>query len=288
VTAGGVVSLRWTRAAVRSVPRGSLAVGLFIVLGVGFLCFAAPFLPIANPLTPDYTAALQPPSLAHPFGTDDLGRDMLSRVLNGGQVDLTLGLVTTTFSLLFGMSVGAFAGFYRGVRGAIVMRTVDAVLSLPFIVLVLAIVAIVGPGLFGVYIGIMTVAWTVYARITNSEMLVLRERQFMLAARTLAFSDARIVFRHALPNLIRPNVAYFMSDLVGNILALAGLSYLGVGVQPPTPEWGALIQGGHVFLFQAWWITTLPGLVLLVTGIGFVLLGEWFNERIGASGGQRA
>ena len=278
----GPARFRWMRAVARGLPRGSLAVGLFIVVGVSFLSLAAPYLPLADPLRLDFNAVLQPPSLGHLFGTDYLGRDMLSRVINGGRIDLQLGLITTACGLLIGMTVGAFAGFYGGPVGSLAMRTVDAFLALPFLVLVLAIVAIVGPGLFGIYVGIIAVGWTVYARITYSEMRILRERQFMLAARTLAFSDARIVFRHALPNLIRPNVAFFLSDLVGNILALSALSYLGAGVQPPQPEWGALIASGQIYLFQAWWLTTIPGLVVVVVGVGFVLVGESFSERFGA------
>jgi peptide/nickel transport system permease protein len=272
----------------RSFPSGSLGVGIFIVVGVSLLCFGAPFLGLPDPLKPNYAAALQPPSLAHPLGTDYIGREMLSRVIYGGRVDLLLGFITTMCSLLIGMALGAFAGFYRGIRESLVMRTVDAFLALPFLVLVLAIVAVVGPGLVGIYIGIIAVGWTIYARITYSEMLALRERQFILAARTLAFSDARIIFRHALPNLIRPNVAFSMSDLVGNILALSALSYLGAGVQPPAPEWGALIASGETFLFEAWWLSTMPGLVVVLVGVGFVLVGEWFSEHFGTGDVVRA
>ena len=182
--------------------------------------------------------------------------------------------------MLIGMALGVYAGYFGGIRESLIMRTVDAVLSLPFLVLVLAIVAAVGPGLAGVYVAIIAVSWTIYARISYSQMLVLREKQFILAARTLAFSDARIVFKHALPNVFGPNIAWLISDIIANILGLAILSYLGVGIQPPDPEWGALIADGQTYLRTAWWISTIPGLVLVVVGIGFLLIGDWFTTRL--------
>jgi len=284
----GAARVRWIRLARFPVGSRALAVGLTIVLGMALLSLLAPWLPIPDPLKQDIKNRLQPPSIGHLFGTDNLGRDMLSRVIYAGQVDLLLGFVTATCSMVIGMTLGAFAGFYRGKRETLIMRTVDVLLALPFLVLVISILAIVGPGLSGVYIGIIAVSWVIYTRITCAEMIQLRERQFILAARTLAFSDRRIIFRHALPNLVRPNLAWYMSDIVLNILALTSLSYLGLGVQPPTPEWGALISGGQTFLLKAWWISTLPGLVVVIVGVGFVLIGEWVTEHIGGEGVARA
>ena len=268
--------------------RLSLVAGLVIVLGTYVIGLLAPVFGIGDPLKLDYEAALLQPSLAHPFGTDNLGRDMLVRVVYGARVDLTLGFVTAMCSMLIGMALGVYAGYYGGLRESLIMRTVDAVLSLPFLVLVLAIVAAVGPGLVGVYVAIIAVSWTIYARISYAQMLVLREKQFILAARTLAFSDARIVFKHALPNIFGPNIAWLISDIIANILGLAILSYLGVGIQPPDPEWGALIADGQTYLRTAWWISTIPGLVLVGGGIGFLLIGDWFTTRLaGNSGAQR-
>ncbi len=257
-----------------------LWIGLAIILGIAVLSIAAPFLPIPGPNEVDATAALQPPSLDHIFGTDNLGRDMFSRVVYGAQIDLLLGVVTTYVSLIIGVAVGAFAGYFGGKRESVLMRLVDTLIAFPFIVLVLAIVGLVGPGLVGVYVGIIIVSWTVYARITYTEMLVLRERQFILAARTLGYTDARVIVRHAIPNLLRPNIVFSLSDVVLNILALASLSFLGVGVKPPTPELGSLIAGGQPYLLTAWWITTLPGLVVVLIGVGFVLLGEGVADRL--------
>ena len=247
---------------------------------VAGLSILAPILPLPKPTEIHADIPLHPPSLAHPFGTDGLGRDMLSRVINGVQVDLVLGIVTTYVSMAIGVLIGVVAGFYRGIRESVLMRLVDTLIAFPFLVLVLAIVGIVGPGLLGVYIGIIVVSWTVYARISYSEMLVLRERQFILAARTLGYGDARIIVRHAIPNLLRPNLVFSLSDVVLNILALASLSFLGVGVQPPTPELGSLIAGGQQYLLTAWWITTLPGLVVVIIGVAFALLGEAVADRL--------
>ena len=268
--------------------RLSLVAGLVIVLGMYVVGLLAPLLGIGDPLKLDYGSALLPPSLAHPFGTDNLGRDMLVRVVYSARVDLTLGFVTATCSMLIGMALGVYAGYFGGIRESLIMRTVDAVLSLPFLVLVLAIVAAVGPGLTGVYVAIIAVSWTIYARISYSQMLVLREKQFILAARTLAYSDARIVFKHALPNIFGPNIAWLISDIIANILGLAILSYLGVGIQPPDPEWGALIADGQTYLRSAWWISTIPGLVVVVVGIGFLLIGDWFTARFSGESAPQA
>ncbi len=264
----------------RRLKHVGLWVGLLIVVGITGLSFAAPLLPLPEPNAIQPGQRLAPPSLGHLFGTDNLGRDMLSRVIYGAQIDIVLGVVTTYISLAIGMVVGVIAGYYRGIRESVAMRLVDTLIAFPFLVLVLAIVGMVGPGLLGVYIGIIVVSWTVYARITYSEMLVLRERQFILAATTLGYSNRRILLRHAIPNLLRPNLVFSLVDVVLNLLALASLSYLGLGVQPPTPELGSLIAGGQPYLLTAWWITTLPGLVVVVIGIGFSLVGEGAADQL--------
>jgi peptide/nickel transport system permease protein len=179
------------------------------------------------------------------------------------------------------MLVGAWAGYHAGVRDSFVMRLADLTIAMPFIVLVLAIVAIVGPGIEGAVIGIMIVSWALYARLTRTEMMTLREQNFIAAAHGLGYSTPRIIFRHSLPNLLRPNLVFSMADIVLNILVLAGLSFLGVGVQPPTPELGAIIAGGQPYQLNAWWITTLPGLALVVLGVGFSLVGDALADRFG-------
>ena len=268
------------RSTQRRVTHVGLWVHLAIVVGITGLSLFAPYLPLRSPTDITPGARLQPPSFEHWFGTDNLGRDMFSRVIYGAQIDLLLGVVTTYASLAIGMVVGVVAGYYRGIRESVLMRLVDTLIAFPFFVLVLAIVGMVGPGLLGVYIGIIVVSWTVYARISYSEMLVLRERQFILAAKTLGYSDLRIMFRHAIPNLIRPNLVFSLFDVVLNVLALASLSYLGLGVKPPTPELGSLIAGGQGYLLTSWWITTMPGLVVVLIGVGFSLVGEGIADRL--------
>jgi peptide/nickel transport system permease protein len=234
-----------------------------------------------SPTKQSLVDAFQHPSGSHLFGTDQFGRDVFSRTLHGIRVDLVLGLVTTYVPMVLGIALGAIAGYYRGWRESVIMRLVDVTIALPFIVLVLAIVAIVGPGLKGVYIGVIVVSWALYARLTRAEMLVLREQQFIVAARALGYSTPRILIRHALPHLLRPNLVFSMADIVLNILVLASLSFLGVGVQPPAPELGGIIADGQQYLLTSWWITTLPGLVLVLIGAGFSLIGDGLADRFG-------
>lgn len=258
---------------------------LYAGLGIIALALAASVIAIWFPLHPpdtlDLVHRLQPPSFDHPMGTDTFGRDVLSRTLVAIRLDLAAILVVTYIPLLTGMVLGAIAGYYRGRIDAIVMRVVDGVIAFPFLVLVLAIVAATGPGLTGFYIGVLAVGWAPYARLTRGQMLVLREEQFILAARALGYSTRRILLRHALPNLLRSNLVFSTADLVLNLLLLAGLSYLGLGVQPPTPELGALVADGQSVLLQAWWVTTLPGLVIVLLGGAFSMIGDGVAERLG-------
>jgi peptide/nickel transport system permease protein len=262
----------------------SLYTGLAIVAFIAGLSIAAPFLGLRDPTATDLMNALQPPSLAFPFGTDDLGRDILSRVIHAGRVDLVFGIVVTYVSLVIGLSIGAISGYFGGIVDTVIMRIVDLVISFPFIILILTIAAIVGPGLTGAYIGVIAVSWALYARLTRGEMLAIRRREFILNAETLGYSTPRVVFVHALPNLLRANLVFSMSDIVLNILTLAALSYLGLGVAPPTPEWGEMIAQGQKNLFNAWWISTLPGLVIVLAGIGFSLIGDGLADRLDESG----
>ena len=170
------------------------------------------------------------------MGTDNLGRDIFSRVVYAARVDLQIGLILTYVPLVYGVILGAVAGYFGGRSDSVIMRLVDVVIAFPFIVLVIAILAVVGPGVKGIYIAVLAVAWAMYARLTRAEMLVLREQQFMLAAEALGFSRRRIIFRHAIPNLLRPNLVFSMADFVLNILLVASLSFLGLGVRPPTPS----------------------------------------------------
>jgi peptide/nickel transport system permease protein len=278
---GVAARLRKRAASERRWAALTLWLGIGIVAAIALACFAAPLLGFANPNGQNLAEALQGPSLKHPFGTDTLGRDIFTRVLYGGRIDLTFAVVTTIVPFALGALVGAFAGYRGGWVDTLVNRIVDTVVAFPFIVLILAVVAIAGPGLTGAYIGVFAVGWALYARLTRGEMLVEREREYILAARTLGYSTPRIVFRHALPNVLRASVVFAMADIVLNILLLTALSYLGLGVSPPTPEWGALVAEGQDVLLTAWWVATLPGLVIVLIGIGFSLIGDGIADRFG-------
>jgi peptide/nickel transport system permease protein len=181
--------------------------------------------------------------------------------------------------------VGALAGYYGGWLDALISRLGDVMVAFPFLILVIAITAIVGPGVEGVLIGVPIVAWALYARLSRAEMLVLREQPFMLAATALGFTDRRAIFRHAVPNLMRAALIYSTLDMVVNLLLLASLSYLGFGAQPPTPELGAIIADGQNTLLTAWWVATLPGLVVVLFGIGAGLLGDGLSDGNARGGG---
>jgi peptide/nickel transport system permease protein len=258
---------------------------LWIGVGIlGVVALAAIFAPLIAPDPPNQqnlADAFQSPSWSHLMGTDNLGRDLFSRVVYAARVDLQIGVITTYVPLLTGVVLGAIAGYFGGWVDTVIMRLVDVVIAFPFLVLVIAILAVVGPGLKGMYIAVLAVGWSMYARLTRAEMLVLREQQFVLAAESLALSRWRIIFRHAVPNLLRPNIVFSMADFVLNILLAASLSFLGLGVRPPTAEWGAMVAEGQNFLLNAWWVTTLPGLVIVIVGIGLSLIGDGLAERLG-------
>lgn len=268
-----IIERRWVNA--------TLYAGLGIL---GFVALAAIFAPLIAPDPPNaqnLANAFQPPSFDHLMGTDNLGRDIFSRVVYAARVDLQIGFITTYVPLVYGVILGAVAGYFGGWVDSVIMRLVDVVIAFPFLVLVIAILAVVGPGVNGIYIAVLAVAWAMYARLTRAEMLVLREQQFMLAGEALGFSRRRIIFRHAIPNLLRPNLVFSMADFVLNILLVASLSFLGLGVRPPTPEWGAMVAEGQNFLLNAWWITTLPGIVIVVVGIALSLVGDGLADRLG-------
>lgn len=269
----GRVDRRWANA--------TLYLGVGIVVAVALVAIFAPLIAPYPPNAQDLAGAFQSPSWSHLMGTDNLGRDVFSRVVYAARVDLQIGFITTYVPLTYGIVLGAIAGYFGGWVDTLIMRLVDVVIAFPFLVLVIAILAVVGPGVTGVYIAVLAVAWSMYARLSRAEMLVLREQQFMLAGEALGYSRTRIIFRHAIPNLLRPSIVFSMADFVLNILLVAALSFLGLGVRPPQAEWGAMVADGQNFLLNAWWITTLPGAVIVVVGIGLSLVGDGLAERMG-------
>jgi peptide/nickel transport system permease protein len=251
-----------------------MTVGLVIV---GVLVVAALLAPLIAPYNPNQINilhALEKPSWQHWMGTDFVGRDLYSRVLYGLRVDILVVAFITYAGLAVGVVVGTVAGYFGGWFDAVIGRIADTVISFPFIVLVLAVIAIVGPGLKGVAIGIIIVGWALYARLARSEMLAMKEQPFMLATKALGYSNARAIFRHALPNLVRSSLVYSTVDVVVNMLVLAGMSYLGLGQQAPGADLGSIIASGQEYLLNAWWITTIPGAVLVLFGIGVSLIGD--------------
>jgi peptide/nickel transport system permease protein len=266
----------------------SLWVGVGIIAVFVFCAIFAPLITPSGPNAQDLLSTLQPPSWSHLLGTDNLGRDIFSRSVYAARIDLMVGLITTYVPLVVGVALGLLAGYRGGWLETVVMRAVDVVIAFPFIVLVIAVIAIVGPGLLGVYIGINVVGWALYARLTRAEVLVVKEQQFVLAATSLGYSGARVMVRHILPNVIRPNLVFSTLDIVLNILVLASLSFLGLGVQPPTAEWGLMVADGQTFLLTAWWISTLPGFVIVLSGVGFSLIGDGLADRLGQGWRGRA
>jgi peptide/nickel transport system permease protein len=226
----------------------------------------------------DFNNLLSGPSPQHLFGTDESGRDIFSRTLYALRIDLAIVVFVTFVPLPIGVLVGAIAGYFGGWVDAVISRVTDVMIAFPFFVLVIAVIAIVGPGVKGMLIGVPLAAWALYARLARSEMLVLREQQFMLATTALGYSRRRAIFRHAVPNLLRSALIYSTIDMVVNLLLLASLAYLGLGAQPPNAELGSIINEGQSSLLSAWWVATLPGLVIVLFGIAAGLVGDGLSD----------
>ncbi len=222
----------------------------------------------------DYRALLQQPSLAHPFGTDNFGRDVLSRTIWAARIDLQIAIFGTLFPAVFGTFVGALIGYTGGLVDTLFRRLVDLLITIPFLVLVIAIVAVLGPGLMNMYIAVSAVSWVFYARLMRSEIIAQKRRDYADAGRVMGYSSARIIFRHLLPNAITPSIIFWMTDMALVILLGSSLGYLGLGAQPPTAEWGVLIADGRNFMTTAWWMSIFPGLAIVLAGMSFSLLGD--------------
>jgi len=269
--------------AVRRIRLAStLVIGLLLLGLVVFVAIAAPILTPYDPLEQRFTEAFLPPfSAGHILGTDNFGRDIWSRIAHSARLDLQIGFLSVLFPFLFGSLIGIATGYLGGKLDTVIMRVVDVLMAFPFLVLVIAIMSILGPGLTNLYIAVGAVGWIPYARITRGETLATRHLEYVLAARTIGCSSARIMRGHILPNVIAPALIYVFTGMVLAILTGATLSFLGLGPQPPTPEWGAMIAEGRQFLLLAWWMTTLPGLALLVVGVALSLIGDGLAEDRG-------
>jgi peptide/nickel transport system permease protein len=260
--------------------RGSLVIGM-VLIGLFLAAAAAPgWIAPYDPLAFDMTAILKPPSALHPFGTDNFGRDILSRLIWAAHIDLAIALFTTVFPVVFGTIVGAFVGYYGGWLDMLFGRVVDLVVTFPFLVIVITIVSVLGPGLLNMFVAVSVVGWVFYARLMRAEVMTQKQADYAAAGRVLGYGQLRIIFRHLLPNCIGSIIVYWMTDMALGILLGSSLGYLGLGAQPPTAEWGVLVADGKNFLNTGWWISFFPGIAIVLTGLGFSLLGDGLADRL--------
>ena len=260
--------------------RGPLLLGLIMLVAILAIALFAPVVAPYNPIEQHLDQAfLQPGSPGHLLGTDNFGRDILSRIIHGTRLDLQIGFLSVLFPFIAGSLIGVTTGYLGGKTDIIVMRIVDILMAFPFLVLIIAIMTLLGTGLRNLYIAVGVVGWISYARLVRGETLVTRNLEYIQAAKTIGCTSPRIVLRHLLPNVIAPSLVYVFTGMVLAILTGATLSFLGLGPQPPTPEWGAMIAEGRQFLLQAWWMPTFPGLALLFVGVSLSLIGDGLAER---------
>jgi len=270
----------WADAWRRFLRNRMALLGLFIVCFFAFVAILAPVIAPYGPLAIDMGNAYAPPSADHLFGSDELGRDTLSRIIHGARLDLGLTLLTVSLAVIAGLSVGTVAAYYGGVLDTILMRSIDVMLAFPAFVIALALVAFLGPSLHNVVFVLAITRLPSYARLIRGTVLSMKHREYVLAARTLGASDRRIIVRHILPNSLAPIIVFSTLDLGSVITALAGLSFLGVGVQPPRPDWGLMLTNARNNLFIAPWTAIFPGIAVSLVVIGFNFLGDGLRDAL--------
>lgn len=258
----------------------ALAAGAVLLLIIVILSLAAPLLTSYNPITQNLQATLLGPGSQHLLGTDQLGRDVFARLLYGMRNDLRIAFIAVLFPFCIGTVLGSVAGYFGGWIDSVIMRLVDIVVAFPFYVLLIALVFVLGPGERSIYIAITLVGWVSYARIIRGEILVAKRQDYVLAARSGGLSSLRIIGRHLLPNVISQAIIYAMSDIVQDILAIVTLGYFGLGIPPPTPDLGSMINDGQNFLTTHWQLTTFPGLAVVVVGLALSLIGDGLADII--------
>ena len=270
----GGVTFRWLR---RSplVTAGAVVIFLYMLAAL-----TAPLLAPHPPLAQLLERRLGPPQPGNPLGLDQLGRDILSRVLFGARLSLLIGLVVVTMAGLLGTTVGVVAGFSGGRIDNVLMRITDVFFAFPSLILAMAIAAALGSSLINTMVAIAMVTWPVYARLSRAQTLVLRHQEFIEAARALGASDARVIARHILPNALSPLIVQASFNMGEAILIAAGLSFIGFGAQPPTPEWGVMISEGRDYITTQWWVPTFPGLAILFAVTGFNLVGDGLRDLL--------
>lgn len=258
--------------------------GLIMVLGVIISAIFAPLLSPHDPIFQDVEKRLLPPlgqTGADPnylLGTDHLGRDIVSRLIYGARISIVISVSAVAFSAVLGTIIGLFSGFYGGKVDHIFMRIADVQLAFPFILLAIAIIAVLGPNLQNIILVMGITGWVIYARVVRGEVLSLREKEYILAVRALGGSNARIIFKHLLPNVAPPIIVIITLEMARMIIMEAALSFLGLGIQPPTPTWGGMLADGRVYLVTSWWLATFPGLVIMLVVLGINLLGNWLRD----------
>ena len=258
---------------------GGALLTLFLLIAA-----AAPWIAPRDPLAQDLYGRLSPPSAKNWFGTDDFGRDILSRVLHGSRVSLRVGVAAVAIALVVGTAVGLTAGYWGGLLDNVLMRLMDLMLAFPSILLAIVVVAVLGPSLNNAMLAVGIVSIPQYARLVRASVLSIREQDYVTAARALGARDARIILTAILPNCVAPLTVQATLGMAGAILDAAGLSFLGLGAQPPTPEWGAMLSGGRDFILSAPWVLTFPGLAILLTVLAFNLLGDGLRDALDPKG----
>jgi peptide/nickel transport system permease protein len=258
----------------------ALIAGMTITSLLVLVAIFAPLIAPYDPNQQNLAVSLVGPGPHHLLGTDQLGRDTFSRLVFGARVDLRVGFIAVLFPFVLGTFLGSIAGYFGGWVDIIVMRLVDTVVAFPFYVLVIALVFVLGTGERSIYIAITIVGWVSYARIIRGEILVAKQLDYVLAAQSGGLSSARVIMRHVLPNVITQAIVYAMSDIVQDILAIVTLSYLGLGIAPPTADWGSMIAAGQDFLTTHWQLSTIPGLAVVLTGLGLSLLGDGLADLL--------
>ncbi len=270
----------WWDALIRLRRSRGAWVGAVILSLIVLAVLGASALTRYDPLTINAAEGSRPPGPGHPLGTDILGRDMYTRVLFGGRLSLVTGIISVTFALALGVPMGLMSGFYGGLTDRLVMRLVDLMLTFPGILLALVIVAVLGPSLLNAMVAVGISASPTYARVVRSTALSAKTEAYIEAARALGCGNLRIIVRHILPNTIAPLIVLGTLGVAGAIIAAAALSFLGLGAQPPQPEWGALLSEGRSYLRTAWWITAFPGLAIMLTVLAINLLGDGLRDAL--------
>jgi peptide/nickel transport system permease protein len=271
----------------RSVTRRRLVliIGL-VMLGIAIAAIlTGPLWLTQSPTAIDVLHPLAPPlTPGHLLGTDQFGRDILARIIYGGRIDLAIAFGATSVTLVSGTIIGLVAGYSGGKVDSVLMRIVDLFFAFPFLVLIIAIIAMLGPSIFNMFVAIWITSWVAYARIMRAQTVVAKKQQYVLAARALGYGRLRVMFRHILPNVASTVIIFSMVDAIGNIILASSLGYLGLGAQPPTPEWGTMIADGQNYILTSWWLATMPGLAIVFVGVAFSLIGDGLADILRPGG----